>query len=232
MFKKVFAFTLLTLAVLAFTALRLTGTAFASSDDLDQAGAVSPSAEDFKFSGALQDLTADSFTVNGVLFRYDGVTRLETALTAGQPVLVEAIALPDGTYLALEVKQPLASTEVGFSTDDSGEFKIYGTLESMGAQWIVAGRVIEVTSATLLDSGLSVGGFVKVEGRIVDGKLVAKEIETDSGDDLSGSDDSSGSNSGSDDGPSHSATEDSTGSSSGKGGGAKVDDNSGKGSDD
>jgi len=107
MFKKVFAFTLLTLAVLAFTALRLTGTAFASSDDLDQAGAASPSAEDFKFSGALQDLTADSFTVNGVLFRYDGVTRLETVLTAGQPVLVEAIALRE-----LQSEQRLIETKL------------------------------------------------------------------------------------------------------------------------
>ncbi len=110
MLKKSLWVPILVLVVLSAAAFHLSGmvqAADARSGPL--ALDVRPVIEKVRLSGILSEMTADTFVVGGKVVRIDAITRFELSVRDGAPVEVEALALADGTFLALLVKSPPAA---------------------------------------------------------------------------------------------------------------------------
>ena len=60
------------------------------------------------------------------------------------------------------------------------EFKLYGIVETIGSSaWAISGNAISVDASTSIEAGLAVGSTVEVEGRVVSGSLLAREIKSE-----------------------------------------------------
>lgn len=126
-----------------------------------------------KFSGAISEISATSVTVEGVVFRVDAQTQLAQGLSAGQPVKVQALLLPDGSRYALSVS-------LNDSPTSDNEFEFYGTVQAIdSASWMIADQLVKIDGVTQIDAGIVVGDVVKVEGFLQDGSLLANKIEKD-----------------------------------------------------
>lgn len=81
------------------------------------------------------------------------------------------------------------SVSAAFAGSDDGNFKFYGTVQSMPAgmygTWLVSSRVVQVTPATRIKQKygpISVGSYVEVKGWLQsDGSVNATKIEGKSG---------------------------------------------------
>ncbi|MDP3878831.1 MAG: DUF5666 domain-containing protein [Dehalococcoidales bacterium] len=133
---------------------------------------VSRLGEDQHFSGTIESINGDMWTVGGSQFKVDANTRLDGGLAVGVLARVEFVTLADGTALATEIQ-----------TDEDDEH-FSGAIESMGSsQWVIGGETFQVNNATRLDDGLAIGVVARVEFvRMQDASLLAIEIETDQGD--------------------------------------------------
>ncbi|MBI2919179.1 MAG: hypothetical protein HYY01_14485 [Chloroflexi bacterium] len=151
--------------------------------------------EDFHFSGLIEAMSADSFTIGGKTFKVDGATMLDNGLAVGVLARVEFIALADGGLLATEIEtdapdevmpqvQPQAGGQV--APAEVEDFHHSGLIESMSADsFTIGGKTFKVDAATMLDNGLAVGVLARVEFiALPDGSLLATEIETDAPDEV------------------------------------------------
>ncbi len=89
-------------------------------------------------------------------------------------------------FLSLVVMMALGfSTVQQASASDDGNFKFYGTVQSMPAgmygTWVVSGRAVNVTAATQIKQKygpINVGSYVEVKGWLqADGSVNATKIE-------------------------------------------------------
>lgn len=127
-----------------------------------------------KFNGEISEISTNSVTVEGVVFRTDAQTSLPQGLSAGKTVKVQALLLPDGSRYAL-------SLSLDDSPDSANEFEFYGTVQAIdSASWMIADQLIKIDGVTQIDAGIVVGDTVKVEGTLQDGSLLANKIEKDS----------------------------------------------------
>ena len=142
------------------------------------------------FTGKISQIAADSVTVDQVVFRTDAQTLRSASLAVGNPVNVKALVLPDNSRYALEINSVADDSSSSSSSSSLGtvEFKLYGIVETIGSSaWTISGNTISVDASTSIESGLAVGSIVEVEGRVVNGSLLAREIKSeDSLDDSSG----------------------------------------------
>lgn len=100
---------------------------------------------------------------------------------------MKRIRLVAGLLMALSVvfTSLFASTGTAFASGDDGNFKFYGTVESMPAgmygTWIVSGRAVQVTTATRIKQKygpIGVGSYVEVKGWLQNnGSVDATKIE-------------------------------------------------------
>ena len=129
--------------------------------------------EDQHFSGVIESMDSDTWVIGDQSFKVDATTVLDGGLAPGVMARVEFITLADGTRLATEIET------------DEEEDHFTGTIESMSeGTWIIGGRTFQVNDATRLDEGLAVGVLARVEfATMLDGVLIATEIETDEDDD-------------------------------------------------
>lgn len=104
-------------------------------------------------------------------------------VAVGVLVKVEGYRLADGTVRAQEIEVK----DRGNDLPDDGEIHVVGVVEARPVDtnlgsWIIAGRGVEVTTATLFDEGVgpaALGARVKVEGmEQADGTLLASRIKT------------------------------------------------------
>jgi Domain of unknown function (DUF5666) len=167
-------------------------------------------------------------------------TEIETGIVVGDPVKVEAILQPDGSYLAHEIK---LGDEDESNDDDSsgpgdGETDFFGQVTVMNADsWVVGGLTFVITADTEIKDVIALGDFVKVEARVgADGTLTAHEIELEDDDSIGGDDDmeddddQDDDSSGSDDDGDDDSDDDEDDDHSGSGGsGGSDDDDSGSG---
>lgn len=134
------------------------------------------------FTGKISKIASDSVTVDQVVFRTDAQTLRSASLVVGNSVNVKALVLPDQTRYALEIN-PVAedsSSSSSLSSLGTVEFKLYGVVEAMAdASWTISGNTIVVDASTPIESGLVVGSIVEVEGWVVNGSLVAREIKSE-----------------------------------------------------
>jgi hypothetical protein len=115
----------------------------------------------FEFNGLVE--TVDPWLVAGIVLATDEWTEVDTAVAPGSLVKVEGVILPDGTWLAREIK--LLDEEL---TDET-IIRFTGILESMDP-WVVNGIALIAADDSQLAEGLVVGVLVEVAARLtVDG---------------------------------------------------------------
>ena len=113
----------------------------------------------FEFTGLIE--TIDPWMVAGIALTTDEWTEIDTAVEPGDLVKVEGIILPDGTWLAVEIKL--------LDDDDNDEtiLRFTGILESTDP-WVVNGITLLVTDDSRLDDDLEVGMLVQVTARLAE----------------------------------------------------------------
>jgi hypothetical protein len=150
---------------------------------------------DIEFTGSVESIAADSWTVGGKTLAITSKTEIEDNIQVGDLVKVEATTGTDGVLVAKEID--LADSDDHGDDDQFSEVEFRGVVESISAElWTVGGRTLAITSRTEIEGNIKVGDSVKVEAKSgTDGSLVADEIklvtETSSSDDK-GTDDHSG----------------------------------------
>lgn len=122
----------------------------------------------FDFSGVVQTIGTESWTISGVTVAVDENTAIDSGLAAGEVVWVSGWIQVDGTWLARKIRRAI---------EGERSFEIAGQIESIDP-WVVAGISFETREWTDIDPGLKVGDLVRVKGKIQeDGTWVAFEIE-------------------------------------------------------
>jgi hypothetical protein len=122
----------------------------------------------FEFTGVVQTIAADAWTISGVAIATDAGTEIKGEIAVGDVVKVEGWIDEAGIWLAHEIKLVEA---------EESPFEISGNVDSIDP-WFVAGIPFEIGDWTEIEEGIAVGDLVKVEGRILpDGIWLADEIK-------------------------------------------------------
>ncbi|WP_322792232.1 DUF5666 domain-containing protein [Bellilinea sp.] len=170
------------IALAVFILLGLTACAPATADAANTPLAAAPlnNAESASFetrlarielNGTLEQISEQTAVVDGQTFRLDGQSVVVSALKPGDRVQVKAVLLPDNSLYAQSVKLDL-------SASSSSSFKFYGFVEETGTEnWRISSIIVQVTPATEISAGTGIGSFVEVEGRILNGQLLADKID-------------------------------------------------------
>lgn len=126
------------------------------------------------FTGTVQAISDTSVQIADIAFRTDDQTSWAQNLAVGSAVRVRALELPDLTRYAVDVQ----SAE-GFSASASQvEFNFRDVVVSMSdTRWVIGSRTVLVDANTLIDTSILVGNLVEVEGRLVNGELLAGKIK-------------------------------------------------------
>ena len=111
----------------------------------------------FEFVGIVD--TMNPWQVAGIALATDEWTEIDTAVAPGDRVKVEGVILPDGTWLAEEIKL------LDDSDSDEIVIRFTGIVESMDP-WLVNGISLLATDDSRLDEGLEVGTLVQVMARL------------------------------------------------------------------
>ena len=112
----------------------------------------------FEFSGAVE--TIDPWVVAGIALATDEWTEIDTAVEPGSLVKVEGIILPDGTWLAEEIK---------LLDDDADEIilRFTGIVESTDP-WVVNGITLLLSDESRVAEGITEGMLVQVAARLAE----------------------------------------------------------------
>ncbi len=125
----------------------------------------------FFFTGVVDSIGADSWTISGREVRVDEITNIEDGIEAGDTVEVRGGIAQDGTFWASEIRL----------LDDETEqpFEFVGVIDGISdSGWTISGISIKVNDGTEIDEGLVAGDVVKVEGHILaDGTWLAESIK-------------------------------------------------------
>lgn len=122
----------------------------------------------FHFTGLVQTIGDDTWTISGVAIAVTTTTRIDTGLAVGDLVEVSGRILADGTWLARRIAR---------SGDDLPEFSFTGRVQSIDP-WQVAGIVFATREWTSIDPGIRLGDRVRVRGIIqADGTWIAASIQ-------------------------------------------------------
>ena len=143
--------------------------------------------------GVFQGINPENakITLSSIEVSLNADTVMETGLSVGESVVVEALLLPDGSLLARRVGQPVFRTEWGAEqiaarTVLRGVFQGLSSSDNGAAdQWTVSGATVLVGHGAYTDSlpgfvQMKAGQRVKVTAILrEDGSLHAREIEHD-----------------------------------------------------
>lgn len=130
-----------------------------------------------EITGTLESFSGTTMVVGGQTIDVS-TAQIGTGVALGQMVKVHATATGANSWQAREVSLFVAPPE---STPDPsspvGEFEITGTLQQIGNGFIVvSGQTISIAGAEIKNS-LLVGVLVKAHVSLVNGALVAREVE-------------------------------------------------------
>lgn len=163
------------LAVVGLSTLRANAALRLASPDVGATASLTsqmPKLGEVTFKGFVEQINADSYVVSGMTFRVDMQTLITPGLVLGDEVKVKALLLPDQTRYALSIEKIDKAGSVS-----EPKFEFYGIVESMGSpNWMISGEAVQVDAATVVDAGVAVGSLVEVEGRLVNGGLLASKI--------------------------------------------------------
>jgi hypothetical protein len=149
--------------------------------------------EELEFSGAIEDMGADGWTVAGVSFDVTNSTELNGNFELGDNVKVHAQLGSEDQLTAREIE--FLKDELGDDKDlededlDDDEDEFTGVIDSMSdGTWVIDGTPVAINGATEIKGDFSQGDLVKVHASQVDGTLTAREIEFAEEDDLNDDD--------------------------------------------
>jgi len=137
--------------------------------------------DEAEFVGVVDRFDGNTLVVGGIAFDVSGA-EISGDIAVGATVKVHARLLEDGTWTAREVETEDNTPEAEATAepeqnDQAGEFEITGTLESVGDGFIVvSGQTISIAGAEIKDM-LVPGALVKIHLSLIDGQLVAREVE-------------------------------------------------------
>lgn len=158
----------------------------------DEAHDGSDAESEFDFTGVVQAIADDTWTVDGQELAITTDTEIKGTLSIGDMAKVHAFADPDGALVASEIgpAEEDAQDQNGQDAQDA-EFEYSGPVEAMGPEsWTVDGQVLAITPDTEIKGTFQIGDMVKVHAMAGDGDtLVAREIGPAEGESDHGSSD-------------------------------------------
>ncbi|MBK8905562.1 MAG: FecR domain-containing protein [Anaerolineaceae bacterium] len=113
----------------------------------------------FEFTGLVE--TIDPWLVAGIALSTDEWTEIDTAVAPGDRVRVEGIILPDGTWLAAEIRLLDDTINEGIIV------RFTGVLTSRDP-WVVNGITLYATDDSHIDEDVVVGTLVQVVARLTE----------------------------------------------------------------
>ena len=124
---------------------------------------------DQHFSGTIESIGENAWTVGGRTFQLNAATQFDTGLAVGIRARVEFLTMSDGTMIAIEIET------------DEREQRTTGALESKGGDtWIIAGQSFTVTDTTRIEGQMEIGEKVEVRFiTLADGILQSTRIRKD-----------------------------------------------------
>lgn len=152
---------------------------------------------EYYFTGAVDAIATDQWTVNGTTFGVTPQTEIKGTFNIGELVKVHVLTGSDGALVAREIEAPEAALA---AAGPGTEVEFVGLVDSISADvWVVDGQTLAITPETEIKGTFVVGDSVKVHVLVgADGSHTAREIEAAAvgqvSDDGSG-DDNSNSNS-------------------------------------
>jgi len=144
---------------------------------------------EYDFTGVIDAMAADEWTVAGTTFAVTAQTEIKGTFAVGELVKVHLLVGTDSSLVAREIEAPEDELE---TADEGDELEFVGVIESIGpASWVIGGQTLAISAQTEIDGTFAVGDAVKVHVFVgADGVLTAREIEAAEVDDMVGDDDS------------------------------------------
>lgn len=139
------------------------------------------------YKGEVSEISSERLRIGGLEFLVDDQTNLPADLAVGSLVEVRAIALPDRTRYAVEVRlsDDDHAEESGSRVLGQGGFEYFGVVQAIEpGMWQVSDQPVQIDPGAKIEQGVAVGDIVKVKGVIVAGVLVGREIEREDDKDL------------------------------------------------
>ena len=129
--------------------------------------------DNFEFTGQVEAMGDDRWTIGGRGVVLTADTKIEGLLAIGDLASVHARVDQDGSLIARKIEP---ASEKDESPEEDVEFA--GVVARITPdQWTVSGRLVSITPATEIEGNIIVGNLVKVEGYLDEnGSLIAQEI--------------------------------------------------------
>ncbi|HUN05168.1 MAG TPA: DUF5666 domain-containing protein [Aggregatilineales bacterium] len=149
--------------------------------------------DELEIRGVLSAINGTLYTIGGQVV--DGsLAEIKVGVVVGAVVKAHASVSADGTWVAREI-EAISPDDDDFS--DVTQIEYVGTLNAIGADSVLVDALTFMTVNAQMSPALMVGILVKVEGTVVDGVLVAREVRPATADD--NSDDNGNDDNGNDD---------------------------------
>lgn len=149
--------------------------------------------DELEIRGVLSAINGTLYTIGGQVV--DGsLAEIKAGVVVGAVVKAHASVSADGTWVAREI-EAISPDDDDFS--DVTQIEYVGTLNAIGADSVLVDALTFMTVNAQMSPALMVGILVKVEGTVVDGVLVAREVRPATADD--NSDDNGNDDNGNDD---------------------------------
>jgi hypothetical protein len=167
---------------------------------------ISDSGSEMSFSGHVQAMSSDSWTVEGVSFNVNGATQIKGDIAVGDMVKVHlTLDSAAGTLLATEIEtstepqtdesptdtatdktpeptQEMSSTPSPDETPEAGDYESVGVVTAMAAgTWTIGDKTVTITDQTEVKDAIILGDTVEVQAKVtIDGTIAAQEIKLSS----------------------------------------------------
>jgi len=146
---------------------------------------ISDSGSEMSFSGHVQAMSSDSWTVEGVSFNVNGATQIKGDIAVGDMVKVHlTLDSAAGTLLATEIE---TSTEPQIDEPpEAGDYEFVGVVTAMEAgTWTIDDKTVTITDQTEVKDAIILGDTVEVQAKVtIDGTIAAQEIKLSSTEEL------------------------------------------------
>jgi len=161
---------------------------------MEAADATTMVGAEFDFTGAVDAMAVDEWTVAGTTFAVTSQTEIKDTFFIGDLVKVHVVVGVDGALVAREIEAPGAGLEGAL---EGTEIELVAVIDSVSPDtWVIGGWALAITPQTEIKGAFAAGDAVKVHVIVgAGGTLVAREIEAVDVGDIGGLDDNSNANS-------------------------------------
>jgi len=161
------------------------GSMLAFEIDGSPAAGSPPEAGETEFTGTVESIVGDVWTIDSQAVIASGSTEIKGAPAVGDVVKVHGMAQSDGSILAREIEKSGAKDLQNAEDSQGDETEFTGVVEAIGGDaWTIDGQVVLVNGQREIKDSPAVGDEVRVHAQTqTDGSLLAREIERAGADD-------------------------------------------------